>query len=407
MLCRRPLVPLAVVLLWLSSAAAAQTPLTLRDALSRAEALAPELAAADARVEAASAGLDYAGALPNPSLELRSENWAAGADRSDVTPDTFVVASQVIELGGKRRARREVAAADLNGTRTARESAARTLQHDVVALYLEALRADAQHRVLAMQADDLAELVRIVERRVAVGTTAEADLLKLRSDLARVRIDLVRAAAAADQARMRLGARLDLDVAAGSLQLPSMPPLPDADLAASIERRPDVQAATRSVEAARARLRMAGAAAVPDAMVEGGVKRTAGVNTGVLAVGISLPVFARNRQARALAAGELAAAERQLDATRRRAHGEITAAHAAAQRYAREVRQIRTALVEPASEARTAIRAAFGSGTADILSLLDAERVAADAERMALDLEVDAIRAAIEARLAAGEDPLP
>jgi hypothetical protein len=33
--------------------------------------------------------------------------------------------------------------------------------------------------------------------------------------------------------------------------------------------------------------------------------------------------------------------------------------------------------------------------------------VATDAERLAIDIEVDAVLAAIEARQAAGEDPLP
>ncbi len=39
--------------------------------------------------------------------------------------------------------------------------------------------------------------------------------------------------------------------------------------------------------------------------------------------------------------------------------------------------------------------------------LVDAERLYVDAATAALDLEIDAVAAAIEARLAAGEDPLP
>ncbi len=353
-----------------ATSVSAQAPLTLADALARARDVAPELAAAEARVEAAGLGLTHAGALPNPSIELRSENWAAGARARGLEPDTFAVVSQAIELGGKREARRGLAAAG---------------------------------------PADLAEHVRVVDRRVAVGTTPEADLLKLQTDRARIDIDLGRAAIAAERARLLLAARLDRDLTDARLQTPVVPapPVGDAGTDAAVDSRADVAAATHVVAVARERLRLANAAGVPDLHVQGGVKRTAGINTGVVAVGVALPVFSRNGQDRALAAGDLAAAERDLAAVRRLAHGDLAVARAAATDLASRARDVRARLVDPALAARAAARAAFATGAADILRLLDAERVAADAERLANDLEIDAVLAAIDARLAAGEDPLP
>jgi hypothetical protein len=43
----------------------------------------------------------------------------------------------------------------------------------------------------------------------------------------------------------------------------------------------------------------------------------------------------------------------------------------------------------------------------DVLRLVDAERVFIDAALVTLTLELDAISAVIDARLAAGEEPLP
>lgn len=400
---------IVAALLAVAASAAAQTPLTLGEALARAREAAPELAAASARVEAATLGLAHAGALPNPSVEFRSENWARGARAAGVEPDTFAVVSQTIELGGKRQARRGLAAAGLDVSRLAADRAARALDRDVSALYLDTLRAGGLRRVLAAQAADLAELVRIVSRRVAVGTAPEADLLKLQTDQARADIELGRADVAADRARLLLAARLDRDIADALLQLPAVPVATDdaAAIDEIVDRRSDVQQASRAVALARERLRLANATGVPDAHVQGGVKRTAGIDTGVVAVGVSLPVFGRNRQDRALAAGELTAAERELAAVRRHARGDLAAARATAVALERRARDVRARLVVPATAARAATRAAFESGAADILRLLDAERVAADAERLAIDLEIDAIQAAIDARLAAGENPLP
>jgi cobalt-zinc-cadmium efflux system outer membrane protein len=396
----------AIVLAVSAAPAAAQSSLSLPEALARARDVSPLGAAAAARVEAASAALGHAGASPNPSIELRSENWARGARDAGLSPDTFAVVSQTIELGGKRGARRAVAAASLEAARSVADLSVRAIDRTVSHLYLEAFRADRQRQALAAQAGDLAELVRIVDRRVEVGTAPEADRLKLLTDQARAAVDLSRAAVAADRSRLALAALLQMEVAAATLQLPLVTPA-GGDEAEAVERRADVVASVRSVELARQRLRAAEAGGVPDAHVQGGMKRTAGINAGVAAVGIALPVFGRNRQDRALAAGDLTAAERELAAVRQHARGELAAMRAAAAALAAQARDIRQRLVAPAHAARAATRAAFASGASDILRLLDAERVATDAERLAIDIEVDAVLAAIEARQAAGEDPLP
>jgi outer membrane protein TolC len=108
-----------------------------------------------------------------------------------------------------------------------------------------------------------------------------------------------------------------------------------------------------------------------------------------------------------VAQGQVLAAERDRDALARRALGEMGATRAAARDLAEEVGRAAAMLVEPARGALAAARAAFDTGAFDIMRLLDAERVYTDAALVALDLEIDAVLSAIEARVAAGEDPLP
>ena len=253
----------------------------------------------------------------------------------------------------------------------------------------------------------MAEMVRVLGRRVEVGTTAESDLLKLRTEEARLGTDLLRTEVAAQRALVEITARLNVEASLDALVAPALPALPVADDAAALERRPDVTAAQRAVASAQQALRLEDARGTPDPALNAGFKRTVGYNTGVFTVTMPIPLWDRNRVARILAQGQVTAAELERSAVERRARGEMAATRMAAGRLSERARDVRARLVDPARGARDAARAAFASGALDILRLVDAERVFTDATLVAIDIEIDAIAAAIEARLAAGEDPLP
>ena len=63
--------------------------------------------------------------------------------------------------------------------------------------------------------------------------------------------------------------------------------------------------------------------------------------------------------------------------------------------------------MDPATAVRASTRAAFESGAADMLRVVDAERVYTDAQMVFHTLASEAVVAAVEARIAVGEDPLP
>lgn len=399
----------AGILLGLSvSAASAQgaAPFTLADALAAARESVPETAAAAARVDAARDALTHAGRLQNPVAELRFENWASAAP-GGLPWDVFATLTQTVEFGGKRQARRGLVEGVLETAVAARGAVEHAVTLDVSRLYLETLRARDRERLLGTRAAELAELVRVLASRVAAGTTAESDLLKMRTEEARAGSDLLRARVAAARAGALLAARVGRDTPADALVLPAVPPPADTDAAAAIARRPDVVVAGNVVESARRTLRLEQSRSSPDVGVNAGLKRTSGFNTGVVAFTVNVPFFDRNRAARAIALGQVLASERDRDAVARRARGEIDATRLAATQLASEARRATDTLLEPARGALSAARAAFDTGAYDILRLLDAERVYTDAALVALDLEIDAVSSAIEARLAAGEAPLP
>ena len=401
------LLALALLCAALAAPATAQTaggPLTLADALTRARAEAPALAAVRARIDGARDARLRAGRLVNPAVELRSENWASGAP-GGLPLDVFATVTQTVELGGKRGARRAAADASLTSATAAEGVAWRDIARAVTSDYLTALRYRDEARALAAHAESLAEASRVMGRRVAVGSAPEAELLKLRTEEARAVVARTRADLAAARALATLGAALGLDVQPEQLQRPAVPP--PAAAAAVPATHPDLLAASGAVELARAAVALERARGVPDVAVNAGVKRTSGYNTGVAAVTVPIPLFDRNGVARALAEGQLHAAERERDATERRLRGALSSARTAAATLSTHAADAQATLVAPARGARDAARAAFAAGALDVLRLVDAERVFIDATIVTLELEFDAVAAAIDARLAAGEEPLP
>jgi cobalt-zinc-cadmium efflux system outer membrane protein len=246
--------------------------------------------------------------------------------------------------------------------------------------------------------------------RVREGYAAEADLAKFQAESARVQTQLLRARLDLARSLAQLGSLMQepAPLRADQLAEPVLRPLPAGDPAAlaaqAAARSPEVLAArARSARAAQA-LALERARRVPDLNVAGGYKRTAGADTAVAGVMMAIPLFDRNKQAVALAAGDHAAARSDVAAVEARALADARVVFEAAATLAERAAKVDEELLRPAEVVRTAARSAFREGATDILVLVDAERVYVDARREAVQLKLDAIAAALEARLLLGEE---
>ena len=392
--------------------APAPEPITLAEVLASGRAESPAIAAARFREQTAVAAAEVAGRWSNPALEFRSENF--GADVPGGLPlDSFATVTQRLELGGKRGARRGAAQARAEMARVDAFAATRGIEGELAARFLEAVRLRDRTGILTTQRNALAELVRVLERRVAEGFAPDADRARLAAETAAVAIAATRAGGAAERAFLELRALAALPdgAAAAALVRPDPLPLPTGDpaqlAAGAAAQRPDVRGAAARVETAERALRLQNSLRVPDLTVNAGLKRTLDTNTGVFALGVGLPFFDRNQVAATLARGEVRAAELERDLVTRRAEADATAALLNARRLVEAAAGSEAQLVEPATVARTAMRSAFDLGAADILLVVDAERAFADARLLENDIQVEAVAAAIAARLALGEAPLP
>lgn len=385
--------------------------ITLGEVIEAAGHASPLVAAARARGAAATEAVGEAGRWPNPVVEVRSENWASGVP-GGMPLDTFATVTQTIELGGKRHARRGLAEAAQSEAFAAAGLTTASAQRDAAVRFLDAVRLRDEARALAGQQEALAEIVRVLQRRVEEGLAPESELARVETERTRLSAALVRARLAARRSMAPLSMLLPGGLAdPDALVRPAIVPVPDGEIqelaASAPARHPGVVSARARLEAAERNLRFEEARGVPDLAINGGVKRTSEANTGVIALTMPIPLFDRNKAAATIARGGVRAAELELERVTNLAAAEAAAALEAARDLHAAAQDLRTRLVAPAELARAAARSAFEQGEIDLFRLVDAERACVDALLAANDLEIDAVQAAIDARLALGEPPLP
>jgi cobalt-zinc-cadmium efflux system outer membrane protein len=288
---------LAMGLPSLAQATTPAEPITLADALRRAE-VHPDVAISQADRDAAIGSADQA-QLPlyNPELNLSAGPRLASGSR---LLGVQIGIAQTIELGGKRDARRSaadarahVAAAGVLATRiSARIDAWRAYELAIVAR----MRRDA-----AKDAEALATSVVAATKEAAwKGTQLQLNLAE--AELGRAvhdRFDTENgyAAAIAELAKTIGAPAMELVEPSATTPALPQPPAPDDIALRAIASHPDLVRARAAIDAAGADVRVADAAAVPDVTLSLSYAYEPDVDrrTQAIFLGAALPLPLRNR----------------------------------------------------------------------------------------------------------------
>ncbi len=366
--------------------------LTLRSALAAALLQNPDLRAAAWRPRLEEANRLQAGLSPNPEVGIELENLGgSGALSGTDALETTLVLSQLIELGGKRNHRIQVAehawsvaALDYETERLAvvTETAARCVR--VLELQQQVAFAE-RARALAEESH------RVIDRRVQAGDVSPIDEIKARLESESARIAADRLRRELDAARRELSAMWDqteptFETVLGSLDEVMNVPLLD-ELTDRVEAHPEVQRWVAETERRKSEVELERARAVPDVTAGLGVRYINEIDDGAFVGGLSIPIplFDRNQggilaarlgAAQALAEGR---ASRWALATRLvREHARVTAAF-----Y--EAESIDAALLPAARDAYEATRRAYDEGKLPYLDVLDAQRTLFETEIQRLE----------------------
>ena len=387
----------------------AQTPLSLEDAIRKAQSQRPELQSAARRVVAGEDLRRQASLFPNPRLILQSENIRGSNFDFGQDGDTFAYLSQVFETSGRRKGRIEVASQDVQRRRLESERLRREIVFKVRLAYWNALADQATTELYRQSEDYFRQIVEYHEARLREGKLAEVDLLRVRLQAAQIR-------AAAQSAELRAGqAQIQLAQAMGipepgpwaltekfdALENPQNLPA-DADV---INARIEGQLVQQQAAAARAQLVLEKAKGRPDLDALFGYKRATGLNTAILGLQLNLPIFDRNQGASAAAQAEVNAAENNINAVRIQLKLETALARREYEGRLKQVRTIFGPMRDRAAQIADISRAAYKEGGLELLRLLDSEKLRVDTQLAWVDAALEYHKSVIELERAEGVQP--
>ena len=167
---------------------------TLQHLIGEALKNSPEIAAASHEKDAAGHRVSAAGALDDPMVEaglisVPIESWRL--NREDMTMKMLGI-SQRLPYPGKRGLREAVAARDAESVALGYRETVNRVVRDVKVVYYDLALADRSIEIVERNKRLVAQLLQIAEGRYSVGQGAQADLLKVQTQLAKMDEELLR-----------------------------------------------------------------------------------------------------------------------------------------------------------------------------------------------------------------------
>ena len=387
--------PLPVLALFLSVGLLAQQ-LSLVGAIREALDKHPLLAAADGRVSTAQGLLEQASLKPNPRLTVQMENLRGGW-QSPYRPfndnDHFVYLTQTLETARKRERRTDLATANKELAGIAKDILAQHIAVRVRDAFWNALGTASAAAIYEETLKNFAQTVAYHEVRVREGNMAEADLIRIRLEMARLRLAASNAALTAERASINLQREMGRTqfeaspLLAGTIDGHSTIPPENPDDA--LNRRAEVRLARQGMAAAMANEQLQTALARPDFDVAGGYKRTNGYDGLLAYFNMDMPWRNRNQGNIAAAAAETRVARSNAAAAEAMVRAEIRSAYAAYRLRQNQITGMLNELVTHARDTARIAQSAYREGGADLLRLLDAERVRLETELLRVQAQTE------------------
>lgn len=362
----------ATLLASLASSAFAE-PVTLVQALDRAQAGYPLVTAAEADVRAAEGRARQAGLSPNPEIDLSTENVGGSGGLTGVqAAETTLSIGQRLELGGKRSARLSARRAEVETARLRLRIARADLTKAVREAFAQAVAARRRVDSTKNQFVRAESLQKIAVTLVEAGREPPLRALRARTVMLEA-VGRVRAAEADYATAQRALAALW----GGSENLPD--PVAGEETAPALSVDPttvlDVQLAEAELAAAIAAERRERTLSRPDVTVRVGGRRLAASDETAMVVGLSMPLglFDRNQGNIAAANAERTGAEARRNATLATALRRTRDATAAFRTADARLEFLEKRAEPEALEAVRIAREGYSAGRFTLLDVLDAE----------------------------------
>jgi cobalt-zinc-cadmium efflux system outer membrane protein len=312
--------------------------MTLSEVLTRAREQAPEIVSARLALEEAR------GRFLGASVRLQSNPQIDAAIGNRNGPGTrftdFELAlGQSFEPGARRSARIAGANAAIAQSTANVDEVTRSVLRAAASAYHRALHANDRIRLLNAAYELASGVYSTADRRFRAGDIAVLDVNIAKASLARVRAEREGAEASKALAlgELRQFLRLDVDVGVeGALARPA-----DADLAMALQtaaHRPELRALEAGILEAEAEMRVGQSFSKPEYGVGVRYSREEGDHIVLGGMTVTLPVFSKGQEQRAVGSARAARLRAELEASRTRVEVEVRAAFEAFNRRLAAVR---------------------------------------------------------------------
>ncbi|MFL6678961.1 MAG: TolC family protein [Burkholderiaceae bacterium] len=348
--------------------------LTLEQAQRLAATRNPELSSAQHEVDAATGGVQQAGAWRNPELTATVEDMRSG------TRTTTATIGIPLELGGKRSARisaaeraRDLASAQLA---TAKAKVRAQVAERYFALVIAQDRVDLakDSATLAARASD------VVAKRVEAGKVSPVDATRARIDAVNAQLELAQARAELQTARQALAvlwgdSQPPFDQVDGSTA--TVPPgRPLAQLLSDVDSAPALRASRLDVDSRKALVDVERSKATPDVILSVGARRDneLGLTQAVVGISVPLPLFDRNQGAVHEASRRADKARDDYEASRIQLVSDISQAATQLATAQAALALLRDSVLPATRQAYDAATTGFEAGKFGFLDVIDAQR---------------------------------
>jgi cobalt-zinc-cadmium efflux system outer membrane protein len=370
--------------------------LTLADVLAQARMRAPQIASARLALEETRGRLLGASLRfqANPEIKVGLGNRQA-TDRRFTDFDLGL--GQSFEPGSRRSARIAVANAAIVQSSADIDEITRVVLRSAAAAYYRAVHADERIRVLNATQELAIRVHSVADRRFRAGDIAVLDVNIARASLARVRAEGEGAEAVKTLAlgELKQLLRLDGDIAVEG----DLARTPDADLDTVLQaalQRPELRTLEAGVQEAEADMRLGGTYAKPDYGFGVRYAREEGDRIVLGGLTVTLPLFSKGQELRAVGAARAARLRAELDASRARVQLEVRSAFEAYSRRLAAVRVLETEVIPGLADNEALTTRSFEVGQLGLPELLLIRREILDIRSQYLDALLEAALARID-----------
>ena len=365
-------------------------PLTLQVALDEALSRNPRLIVLRRQYEAMQHRPEQALALPPPSFEAQIWQWPLNTLNAGDTNMYMFTVAQPLPGFGKRDLRAVVAEKDAELSLAPVAVEARDVIDQVKRVYAELFLARRDMDIHHANVNLLRQVVDVSEAKYVSGGRSQHDSLKAVVELSRLYEHFVLLGEQERLAQARLNTLLDraLDAPVGVLMEPKeevpLPPL--ADLQRLALNQPDLQSARLAVERAEAVLAAERQETKPDFFVKGGYMLMPTMpDSWTATVGITWPTapWSKGKFAARVseAEAEVATVRARYTQTESTVRFAVDTAYVRAQAARERVALLRTSIVPQTDHMLAVSRVAYQTNQADLLTVIDNQRLLLDAER--------------------------